>query len=256
VRDFETLDWVDRILTGWVDTFVYISRTVQASHVRAGAPAQKGRVVYNGIDVQEFAAGTDREDGRKALGLAETDRVVGLVGRLEPWKGHRVFLRALAEVREHLPQCRGLIVGDPVPYEPGYPAELVTLCRELDLEGHVIFSGFRQDVARVMSALDVVVLASTRPEPFGRVIIEAMAAGRPVVATDAGASREIIDDGVQGLLVPPGDAEALCRALVHVLSEPRTSAEMGRLGRERVRSRFNLRQYVEGVEGTYEHVLQ
>jgi glycosyltransferase involved in cell wall biosynthesis len=107
-----------------------------------------------------------------------------------------------------------------------------------------------------MAALDVLVLASTSPEPFGRVLIEAMAASKPVVATDAGAAREIIADGVQGVLVSPGDAQALARALIRILSDPALAATMGRSGRATVQDRFTAQQYAEGVQAVYRELLQ
>jgi len=106
-----------------------------------------------------------------------------------------------------------------------------------------------------MSALDVLVLASTSPEPFGRVLIEAMAAGKPVVATDAGAVREIMTDGVHGLLVPQGDVQALARAIVDVLTDRDLAAAMGQEGQRRATERFGVQQYVDGVEAVYRDLL-
>ncbi len=255
VRDYESLGPVDRKLASWAAAFIYISQAVRASHVRAGAPASKGHVVYNGIDVDAFEVGASREEGRRSLGLTDGDLAVGLVGRLERWKGHEPFLGAMALVHQQLPGAKGLIIGNSVPYDPDYAKELSDLCQSLGLADSVHFSGFRPDVARVMSALDVVVLASTSPEPFGRVVVEAMAAARPVVAADAGASREILDSGVQGLLVPPGDEGALADALVQILSDPYSAVAMGQRGREKARARFGVEGYVSGVQRVYEELL-
>jgi glycosyltransferase involved in cell wall biosynthesis len=177
------------------------------------------------------------------------------VGRLDRWKGQEVFLRAMALVKDAVPNVRGIVIGDPVPYDPDYGNLLPALCDELGLSKHVIFSEFRQDMPTVMSALDVLVLASISPEPFGRVLIEAMAAGRPVVATDAGAVREIVEDGVHGLLVPPGDVQALAGAIVHILTHRDLAVAMGQEGQARVRERFDVQRYVDGVQAVYRDLL-
>ncbi|UCC77604.1 MAG: glycosyltransferase family 4 protein, partial [Anaerolineales bacterium] len=187
--------------------------------------------------------------------LADDDLAVGIVGRLERWKGQDIFLRAMALVREAVPRAKGVVIGEPVPYDSDYDLLLRTLCEKLGLSEHVIFSGFRQDVPAVMAVLDVVVLASTSPEPFGRVLIEAMAAGKPVVATSEGATREIVEHGTHGLLVPPGDAQELAHAIIRVLTDREMAVAMGTQGRVRVRERFNMRQLVDGVQAVYDELL-
>ena len=255
VRHFERLNWYDKKLAGMAATLIYISEAVQRSHLEAGVARQKGQVIYNGLDISGFASMKRAQYSKFPLNQTGDDLAVGIVGRLERWKGHEVFLRAMPEVIDAVPGAKGIIVGDAVPHEPDYRNELLMLRDELGLADRVLFSGFRPDIASVMSALDVLVLASSSPEPFGRVLIEAMAAGKPVVATDAGATREIVEDGVQGVLVPPGDAKALAHAIVHILAHPDLAAAMGREGRARVRDRFNAQQYVDGVQAVYCDVL-
>ena len=255
VRDFERLNWLDRRLANAAARFIYISQAVQRSHVAAGAPCAKGRVVYNGLDLESFDAGLDVESSRSSMGLASDDLAVGLVGRLESWKGHDVFLRALAQVKDAVPRVRGIIVGDPVPHEPHYRASLVAMQTELNLGDRVAFVGHRSDVPAVMSAFDVLVLASTSPEPFGRVLIEAMAASKPVVATNAGAVPEIIEDGEQGLIVAPGDPVALAGAIIRLLLNQHLARAMGQKGRCRVQERFHVRQYLDGVQAVYRELL-
>jgi glycosyltransferase involved in cell wall biosynthesis len=174
---------------------------------------------------------------------------------LDTWKGQEVFLRAMARVKDELPGAKGVIVGDPPPGKPECRERLLALSGELALSENLVFSAFYMDVPAIMSALDVLVLASTSPEPFGRVLIEAMAAGKPVIASDAGAAREIIENGVQGLLVPAGDAEALAHAIVHLLTHRDVATIMGQKGRARVRERFGMQAYVEGVQAIYREVL-
>ncbi len=255
VRDLEQLNWFDRQLAKMVDAFIYISEAVQRRHLQSGVPREKGRVVYNAVDSAAFAGTLNVVRARQSLRLADDDLAVGIVGRLERWKGQDIFLRAMALVREAVPRAKGVVIGEPVPYDSDYDLLLRTLCEKLRLSEHVIFSGFRQDVPAVMSVLDVVVLASTSPEPFGRVLIEAMAAGKPVVATSEGATREIVEHGTHGLLVPPGDAQELAQAIIRVLTDREMAVAMGTQGRIRVRERFNMRQLVDGVQAVYDELL-
>ena len=255
IRDFEQLNWFDEKLAGMVDSFIYISEAVQRSHLQAGISRGKGRVVYNAVDTTAFSGVLDTARQRRGLDLADDDLAVGMVGRLERWKGQEVFLRAMALVRHRMPNAKGVVIGDPVPYDMDYGNTLLALRHELGLSDQVVFSSFRQDMPAVMSALDVLVLASTSPEPFGRVLIEAMAAAKPVVATDSGAVREIVEDRVHGLLVPPGDVQALAGAMVHILTHRDLAAAMGRKGQARVREHFSVQQYVEGVQVVYRDLL-
>jgi len=255
IRHFEKLNCFDKKLAGLADAFLYISEAVRQSHLESGVSRSKGHVVYNGLDIAAFTKALNPSLGRRSFGLRRNDLAVGIVGRLEHWKGHRIFLQAMAQVRSLVPNAKGIIIGDPVPHEPHYRDKLLALRDELGLSNHVIFGGFRSDLPIVMSALDVLVLASTSPEPFGRVLIEAMAAGKPVVATDAGAAREIIEDGVQGLLVPSGDAQALARAIVYILTQPDLARAMGLSGRAKVQERFSAQQYVDGVQAVYHSLL-
>jgi glycosyltransferase involved in cell wall biosynthesis len=255
VRQFEHLGWFDRRLAALASRFIYISKAVQKSHLESGVSCRKGLVVYNGLDTPTFVKAFDRAKGRESLNLSQDDLAVGIVGRLDAWKGQEVFLRAMAQVRDIVPQARGIVVGQVAAENPGYRDVLMALRDELALADHVVFSGFRMDIPVVMSALDVVVLASISPEPFGRVLIEAMAAGKPVVATDAGAAREIVEDGVQGLLVPPGEAGAMARGIIYLLTHRDQAMLMGQKGQDRVRKRFSVQQYCDQVQGVYRALL-
>lgn len=255
VRHFEYLGWVDRRLAALASRFIYISEAVRKSHLQSGVPCHKGLVVYNGLDVAAFVSALDREKGRQSFDLSPDDLAVGIVGRLDAWKGQELFLRAMAQVKEEVPRAKGIVVGEVAAENPGYLDVLLALRDDLGLAHCVDMAGFRMDVPVVMSALDVLVLASTSPEPFGRVLIEAMAAGKPVIATDAGAAREIIEDGVHGLLVPVGDAASMARAIIYLLTHREIALLMGQKGQTRVRERFGMQQYTDGVQRVYRELL-
>jgi len=256
LRDFERLNLFDRWLASRAQRYIYISDAVRRDHELAGMPPERGRVVYNAVESAVWAKGLTTKEARQSLGLNPGRPVVGVVGRLESWKGQDVFIRSLAEVRKEVPSVLGLVVGDGVAHEPDYRQQLAQLREDMGLWDHLEFWPFQADVARVMLALDVLVLPSRLPEPFGRVLIEAMAAGRPVVATDAGATPEIVRDGVHGLLVPPNDPRALGASVSYLLKHRQEAASMGERGRKRAQDQFNMAKHVEGIESVYGEMLR
>jgi glycosyltransferase involved in cell wall biosynthesis len=159
---------------------------------------------------------------------------VGIVGRIAPWKGQDRFLEAFAKAFAGGPQT-ATVVGAPLfgPGEDDFSARLARLAGRLGIAGRVEFRGFRDDVGAELARLDVLVHASVTPEPFGQVIVEGMATGVPVIATAAGGPLELIDDGVDGILVPPGDTDAMAAALDRLDRDPELRARLGRAGRVR-----------------------
>jgi glycosyltransferase involved in cell wall biosynthesis len=212
--------------------------------IAAGGRAEHIRVVYNGIDPSPFEAVTasEVEKLRRELGL-EGVPVVGAFGRLTPWKGQHVLLEALP----HLPDVHALVVGDARPEDENYAKALRQQSNDLGLADRVHFTGFRRDVPRLMHLSDVVVHTSVAPEPFGRVIVEGMLAGTPVVATRGGGVLEIIHDGINGVLVPPGDAIALAEVLRGLLMDPGRARTLSRAGHVTALERFSLQAMLDGV---------
>jgi glycosyltransferase involved in cell wall biosynthesis len=204
-----------------------------------------------------------RADARAELGLREDELVVAHLGRLVRWKGQDVFIRALARAAQAIPSARGLIVGawhaeDEKPGLLGggepYYRELCALAERLGAP--VTFSGFLRDPDKVYAAADVVAHTSTAPEPFGRTVIEAMMAGRPVVAANAGALPEIVVNGATGILTPPGDDAALANALVGLLSSDVRRAQMGNAARQRAEAEYTLDKMARRMEQFYRLTVQ
>ncbi|MGQ9585484.1 MAG: glycosyltransferase family 4 protein [Anaerolineae bacterium] len=254
VRGLDPLQPIDRRLARRVRFFIYISQAVQQAQEAEGALAP-GQVVYNGVDLTGFESPMARETLLREFGLPSDGRIFGMVGRLEPWKGHPVFLRALARLRERHPEACGLVVGGLETNSPGYAEELQSLAVRLGLEGRVVFAGHRTDALRLMTGMDALVHCSVTPEPFGRVIIEGMAAERPVIGSAAGAVPEVIQDEVNGLLTPPGDAEALAGAMARVLTEPALARRLAEAGRKTVLERFTVEKHASEIQSIYEKVL-
>lgn len=217
------------------------SRASAAAFVAQGGRPDLLHVVHNGISAAPFDAITadDTVSVRRELGVGELP-LIGIFSRLGQWKGQDVALDALARV----PAAHLLLVGDALFGEEAYAASLRDQAVRLGLTHRVHFLGFRSDVPRLMRTVDVVAHTSSAPEPFGRVVVEGMLAGRPVVATGAGGVPEIVTDGT-GLLVPPGDAGALAAALTRLLSEPAFAASVARKGREHASTHFTVEMMVD-----------
>jgi glycosyltransferase involved in cell wall biosynthesis len=180
---------------------------------------------------------------------------IGIVGRLAPWKGQDVFLEAAALLLKGGTAARFQIVGSAMFAESAFERQLQELAATLGIRQHVEFLGF-SDVPAVLRCLDVLVHASKIPEPFGQVIIEGLAAGLPVIATDGGGAREIIEDGRTGLLVPMGDARALAEAMAHLLAHPERARSLAVAGREHVLAHFTVEKAARRSEALYERLLR
>ncbi len=213
-------------------------------------PGRRGFVVHDGM-----APTLPRpHEGNGADAVTGTPKV-GLVGRIAPWKGQHVFLDAAAAVHDAYPEVRLLIVGSAMFGEHEYERTLRARCTELGLDGIVEFTGFREDVERIMADLTILVHASTVPEPFGQVVLEGMMAGRPVVATRGGGVTEIVVDGSTGILVPMGDARAMANAITVLLSNPEHARALGAAGRARAETEFTIAKTARKVEAIYDGLL-
>ncbi len=197
-----------------------------------------------------------RARGRASLGIAPDEFAVGIVARLQPWKGQHVLLRAAASLLHARERARLFIIGDTMfGQDPGYRADLHDLARDLAITERVAFTGFRNDVADCLAAMDLAVHASIEPEPFGLGLIEAMAAGTAIVAARAGATPEIVTDGIDGVLVQPGDHEALAVALLALHDHPDRRHALAAAGEATVRERFDVHTMVARMEEFYRRVV-
>jgi glycosyltransferase involved in cell wall biosynthesis len=203
------------------------------------------RTVYPGVDCDDLGP-LDSVRLHAELGLPSNVHLVGVIGRLQAWKGHEDFIRAVPLILKSVPDTRFLVVGGTLfGLETEYPHFLKNLVSELGLGEAILFTGHRSDIPRILATLDVVVVPSRLPEPFGTVQVEAMAAGKPVVSTAAGGNLEVVSDGVTGILVSPGEPADIARAVVRLLREPELRQAFGEASRERVRERFSVKLMAE-----------
>ncbi len=220
-------------------------------------PPEKIHHIPNGIDVARFeqtAQGFDREAFRAGLGAGRARFLVGITGELREHKGQEDFVRAARLVAENFADVHFVICGDDASPRKEYRAHLENLARELGLEGRVHFTGWLETVAPLLHSLDVFV-SSSRVEPFGLVMVEAMACRLPVVATATGGAREIVEDKVTGRLVPVQDVRELARAVSELLVDEKMRRRMGESGHARAHERFSLERMTAATEEVYRQAL-
>jgi len=241
----------ERLTSTLADRVIAVSTAVAHDLVlRYGIAASKVVTVRNGIAADAFAPARPPALVRDELGLHRDDRLIGVAARMTEQKGHRVLLDALPSVAARFPRMRCLLIGD----GPLRPA-LETRARALGLTERCRFTGARDDVADLLAALELVVLPSWS-EGLSFALLEAMALGRPVVATHVGGNPEVIDHDRTGLLVAPGDATALAGAIQRLLECPEEARAMGARGAARVRAEFPLGGMVRSLEMVYASALQ
>ncbi len=254
-----------RRLIAWMiahysDQVVAISRAV-ADHLLADQPDLSSRLVVipDAVDADRFHPDIDGTDLRTKWRLAPDQTLIGVVGRISAWKGQDFFLRAFAQALTSAPQLRGVLVGvlvgDVVPGEDQRRHDLQRLAADLGIADHIIWAGYRSDTPQIMAALDILVLPSLLPEPFGMVALEAMAAGKPVLATAHGGPLETIRDGETGYLVSPTDPHPLADALARLASDPPLRAQLGAHARVHVCRSFGFDAHVAAFQDLYEHLL-
>jgi glycosyltransferase involved in cell wall biosynthesis len=216
------------------------SQAAAAAFIKAGGRRELVEIVPNGLALPPEPR--TAAELRQSLGLP-AGLLVGVFSRLAAWKGQHVLLEALAG----LPGVGCIVVGDALFGEQAYAAELKQMVLERGLAGRVHFLGHRSDVPKLMKAVDAMVHPSIDPEPFGRTLVEAMLAGVPVIATNAGAAPDILEGGKAGMLVPPNDAPALARAIAAVLARPEMFAGQLAYASQRAQAQYSVTQMLEAI---------
>jgi glycosyltransferase involved in cell wall biosynthesis len=258
IRNFRPFTLAERLCARHVDAFIYTSQAVAQHCLEQGIEPGRGHVIHNPIDIVRFASGGDRRRIRRELNLKPDDHVVVCIGRLDTWKGQDHFLTALAELRRQGRPVKGLLVGDypPRARRNGYACKLETMVEQLGLRDHVRMTGFREDIPELLAASDLFVHCSVSPEPFGRVVVEAMAAGTPVIATASGGILDIVRHGETGLLVPCADAAALADSMARLLEDPSTVSRLVETALGWARESFSVLKHVEAVQALYRGLLE
>jgi glycosyltransferase involved in cell wall biosynthesis len=253
--EFRSLwSWHRKYIVGCSQKIVCVSRAIAEQF----SDTRRVTVVHDGFPVEQFEVGPRNvQEFRQKYNIDQERVVVACIGRIKfVRKGQEFLVRAAAILRDQGVELTVLIVGAPSPGSEDHLPRLKVLIDELKLRDRVIFTGELADAGPAYSICDIVVLPSAQPEPFGGVVIEAMCAGKPVVATAVGGSLDQIVDGETGFLVPPADPEALAGKILMLIKAPELRKRMGEAGMQRARSHFNVRQMVEKLEAIYSEVFR
>lgn len=246
--------WIEEKAVNAADRIVVASASMHQQLLEKGFPAGKISRVNYGIDTVRFQP-RPPEKIRSEFKIADGAPLIGIVGRLHPWKGHTFFLQAAAELIAEFPDARFLIVGDAA-FEShrDFRSELIAEIAKLGLSERVILTGSRSDIPDVMSALDLFVIASL-VEPFGLVSIEAQACGTPSIGTRVDGIPETMSEGETGLLVPPGDAKALAEAIRGLLRDRQQLLKMSQRGPSWVAENYSDQAMAKNTEALYRSMI-
>jgi glycosyltransferase involved in cell wall biosynthesis len=247
---------VFRFLSRVIPTFVIANSRATLTTVQLNGQ-RPSAAIGSGVDLSKYTGSSfSDEQTADSFKVVKLEQRIGLVGRISPWKGQHIFLQAAADVLKGHPDAKFEIIGAALFDEQQYQAELHDLCRALAIEDSVSFVGFVEDIPTRITNLNILVHASTTGEPYGQVIIEGMAAEKPVVATDGGGVPEIVVNGITGILVPMGDAPKMADAIKYLLDNPDVGKRMGLAGRKRAVEHFTVERTARMVESVYQQICQ
>jgi len=241
-------NWANRV----ADVITVNSLAVKTAVLkREKADPRKIRLVYNGVNIGNFPIKIDIRSKRQELGLPLDDRIVTSIANLWPYKGYVELIKAARLIVDKMPKVKFLFIGR----DNGMVGQLKTLAGELKIANNIIFLGQRQDISELLQVTDVQVLAS-HEEGFSNVILEGMAAGKPLVVTNVGGNPEAVIHEETGLLVPPRDEKALAQAIIRLLKNPEEAQRFGQAARQRVKEHFSIERMVQEMEALYEELVQ
>lgn len=210
----------------------------------------KIRVIYNGIDLEKYRPDPVSPEMRKQLGVSTNDVVVGCVANLIHYKGHLEIVKAASMLCSEFPELKFVFVGR----DGGMKKPVEEKREALGLEGKVVLAGSRVDIDRIIPSFDILLLAS-HEEGFSNVLLEGMACGKPIVATDVGGNAESVIDGETGLIVPTRNPEAMAKAIKKLLNSPQLRKKMGKAGRRRMEKHFSKERLIEDMDKFYSSLL-
>lgn len=243
---------LERLASHWCDKMIFISQPlVQWALKERIVGKDKITKIYSGIEMDRFrpVTGKTKKRIRQKWGLSEQDAVIGIVSKLWEGKGHVTLINAFLEVKREIENAKLVIVGEGYLY-----SKLVRLVNECGLSDSVLFTGFQMDVSNIIATFDAAVLPSFF-EGMGRVLLEAAAMEKPLIATKVGGIPDLVSHGVNGLLVRPGNTRELAEAILHILHNRTLATRMGKAGRKRVQNRFSAEFMVQSIERIYREFL-
>jgi len=262
-RDFADLrrgrinEFIDSLTRPAASLYIAVSDSLKGEMIKKGMPRDKIVTVHNALDLESLAQSAKEDAGiRKEYNIPEDAFVLVMVALLRPRKGADLLIQAMKKVLKQSPNAYLLLVGsDDISEEPGHGRKLRELAHGLGMNGNVIFTGFRDNIQSIMKECDLMVLPSRFGEGLPMVILEAMAAGLPVVASRVEGVPEVIEDGVNGFLVDPGDVEELSENIINAMRNPHLLRDVAKSAGERVSSDHNGYVQARKIEELYRKLL-
>jgi glycosyltransferase involved in cell wall biosynthesis len=239
--------WVVR---EWADRIVVVSDYLKSSLTARKFPADRTVRIHNGVDIQRFQS-SQTGSFRAELGIRNGTKLVGMIANFRESKGYEYFVRAAGTVAARQPDVRFVAVGE---IDKSICKKMQELIQQISLGERFFLTGFRRDIAAVLEGLDIFVLSSVS-EGFSLATVEAMAASKPVIATQSGGPQEIIDHGRDGILVPPADADALAQEICSLLEQPGRARELALAGHAKVSTAFSIDKMISDYEQLYDRLL-
>jgi len=242
----------------YMDAVICVSDSYLKYVIGQNLKPKKAYRVYNGLDVEKFEglySPEQREIIRQEFKVDKEKFFIGMVGNIDYWKGQLILVKAIHLITKKFNNIKVVLVGKTAIGADKYENDIRTYISDNGLKDIILLTGYRSDIPALLNAFDIFVHASVEPEPFGRVILEAMAMKKPIVATNSGGTAEQLVNGESGLLVPMGDEHAMAHAISTYLVDMKHAEQIGFNGWLRLKENFSIQRMVEGVEAVYKEVL-
>jgi len=253
------LNLLGRLMANQFDTIICISEYID-KNLKANGVSKRNIVILNAIDIKEFKNKLVKtgKQIRKEFDIGVDNNLIGMVGNFQEWKGQLTVINAVNILKDQYPGIKCLLIGgvsDKYKKDKEYFEKVKSKILELGLKENIIITGYRPDVPDLMHAFDLIIHSSIQPEPFGRVIIEGMCLEKAVIATDIGGAKEIIENGISGILIPPNRPDILKNKIEYLLKNKEIRKALGKNGFKKVTEKFSIEAFSININKCYKEVI-
>jgi glycosyltransferase involved in cell wall biosynthesis len=247
--------FIPRFLATKLDAIISISKSVTETLKRNKVKNNNIVTIHNGIDPEEVRSKISERNILSKLGLSSNDNIIGVLGNIREWKGQEVAIRAMRIIVDKFPKTVCLLIGDTAKEDFHYQDKLQSIIKDSGLESNIIFTGYIKNVSDYLNVLKIVLHTSIKPEPFGRVLIEAMSLSKPLIAANDGAIPEIIEHEKSGLTFTPGDHKNLAELVIKLLQNKQYAESLGKGGYKRLLDKFHINVNIQKTQLLYDKIL-